>query len=170
MLKKVNIPIRQSGEASQWRVCYQRGLPCLVLVKSQFEFLSLVAIWVLYFFHHIFFKFLSEFEFLSFVLICVVGFCHHFNFMFCHSLCFWVVTILRRQKGKNCDWIFPSLLSLLLQPDSDNEWRYDDISTGIGHYCNLKKKFVTIWVFDLDHNLRFWVLSQFELLSFFTIF
>ena len=42
--EKVNFPIRQSGEASRWRVCYQRGLPRLVLVESQFEFLSLVTI------------------------------------------------------------------------------------------------------------------------------
>ena len=34
LLNKWIFPIRQSGEASRWRVCYQRGLPCLVLVKN----------------------------------------------------------------------------------------------------------------------------------------
>ena len=32
LLKKVNFPTGQSGEASWWRACYQRGLPCLVLL------------------------------------------------------------------------------------------------------------------------------------------
>ena len=32
-----------SGEASQWRVCYQRGLPCLVLIAKRRKKFELVG-------------------------------------------------------------------------------------------------------------------------------
>ena len=34
LLKGWFFPIGQSGEASPWRVCYQRGLPRLVFTKT----------------------------------------------------------------------------------------------------------------------------------------
>ena len=49
------IYIFQSGEASQWRVCYQRGLPRLVFLHIELKFLTLrisakpEMIWVIFF-------------------------------------------------------------------------------------------------------------------------
>ena len=39
-------PIGQSGEASRWRVCYQRGVPRLVTVQRYFgQFWALINSW-----------------------------------------------------------------------------------------------------------------------------
>ena len=38
LLNRWIFPIGQTGEASRWRVCYQRGLPRLVLKVFHFSF------------------------------------------------------------------------------------------------------------------------------------
>ena len=82
------------------------------------------------------FQILSQFEFLSFVTIWVLEYGYNFSFA-----TFWVLNLFLHHLSFVTIWVLSQL-----------------------KFCH-NLRFFTIWIFEFGHNLCFWVLSQFELLS-----
>ena len=156
---------------------------------TQFEFLSFVTIWVFKFVTIWVLKFchnlschilsfsvfsltiwvLSWFEFLSFVTIWDFEFCHRLSFWVFHHFSLSFITIWVFECHHNLSfWVssqFVTIGAWSSQVLSQFKLSYFEFLIWFSYNLSI----VTIWVFEFCINLRFWVLSQFELLSFVTI-